>query len=183
MDAEKPPTERVPDAPARDDVKVATNRCPFCHADVSVERNDWCSCRSCQARHHTACWAESKRCGACGDERCLTAGPAAVATSRSLDAWGLGIGAFAGLLVLCGTFLSYSSRPSGIDIPFGPSFKVADAGLNLAGMLLTALVTIPVTLVGSALGVGALRRESRVRALALNLGILALIIVLTIASA
>ncbi len=51
-------------APERDDVKVAGNRCPYCHEDVPRETAD--VCRDCLARHHAACWAEAPRCGTCG---------------------------------------------------------------------------------------------------------------------
>lgn len=178
------PIEVAADVPLRDDVKVATSRCPFCHLDVAVEQTGWRSCRRCQARHHGACWDEGKRCSACGEARFLTDG----AGPRDLDRWGLGVGAAAAIVVLLGTLASYQSRPSRLELPFGPSLQVAEAGLNLAGMLLTALVTTPITLVGAALGIGALGRSpdrglARFRALALNVGVLLLVIALTIASA
>jgi len=48
-------------------------RCPYCHADVSPERNDWVVCRDCLARHHLACWHEGKRCATCGKKKYLSA--------------------------------------------------------------------------------------------------------------
>ncbi len=56
-------------------VKVATNRCPYCHDDVEVAAPDWVACRACQARHHQACWNESGACGACGEARYVSDGP------------------------------------------------------------------------------------------------------------
>lgn len=54
---------------------LATNRCPFCHEDVRVKETNWVSCRSCQARHHQACWAESGQCASCRDTCCLSLAP------------------------------------------------------------------------------------------------------------
>jgi hypothetical protein len=48
-------------------------RCPFCHSDVRAEASDWCACKSCLARHHEACWKESKVCAACGSSEMLVA--------------------------------------------------------------------------------------------------------------
>ena len=61
------PTEHA----ERADVHVAVNRCPFCHDDVDIDQDDWVSCRSCQARHHAACWQESGCCSSCGGDRYL----------------------------------------------------------------------------------------------------------------
>ena len=68
MEKQKPRAAPPPEVVERDVVRVATNRCPFCHDDVAVEGNDWVSCRSCQARHHVACWDEGGCCSACGAE-------------------------------------------------------------------------------------------------------------------
>lgn len=86
MEKEKPerPPERV-EVPARDDVRVLANRCPFCHEQVEVDGDHWVSCRSCQARHHGPCWAEAGRCAACGDERRLV--PAVVAGPLPPPEW------------------------------------------------------------------------------------------------
>src|SRR5262249_40031029 len=40
-------------------------RCPFCHEAVAVDATDWVACKQCLARHHAACWGESKRCASC----------------------------------------------------------------------------------------------------------------------
>lgn len=86
MEKEKPERPPAPlEVPARDDVRVLANRCPFCHEDVAVEDDHWVSCRSCQARHHADCWAEAGRCGACGDERKLV--PAAAAAPLPQPEW------------------------------------------------------------------------------------------------
>ena len=53
----------------RDDVKIKSNRCPFCHEDIQIEGSDWVACRSCQGRHHQACWEELGGCGSCGEKR------------------------------------------------------------------------------------------------------------------
>lgn len=52
----------------RDDVRVkgGATRCPFCHDEVAARGNRWVACRVCLARHHAACWRESRRCAACG---------------------------------------------------------------------------------------------------------------------
>lgn len=64
-----PPEENNPE---RDDVHLSANRCPYCHTNVQISALDWVSCRSCQARHHHACWTELQHCGSCGEERFLS---------------------------------------------------------------------------------------------------------------
>jgi hypothetical protein len=83
----------------RDDVRVATNRCPYCHDDVAVHHDDWVACWTCQARHHRACWQESARCGACGETRCVAeaAGTAAGEPARIEDPGSIPVAAVAGL--------------------------------------------------------------------------------------
>ncbi len=57
-----------PPAPApRDDVRVPSSlvRCPYCHADVNVERDVWVACKACLARHHATCWREGGACASC----------------------------------------------------------------------------------------------------------------------
>lgn len=44
-------------------------RCPYCHADVTVDLEPSVACERCDARHHLACWRESGRCAACRDAR------------------------------------------------------------------------------------------------------------------
>lgn len=85
----RPLPEKVePAAPVeRPDVKVAAGvlRCPFCHDEVRTVGADWVACRSCLARHHAACWTESKKCATCGHEQSIAAGPPAtqVLTGRA----------------------------------------------------------------------------------------------------
>lgn len=69
MEKELPARPRDEEPPARDDVRVAGNRCPYCHDEVAKEAAD--VCRDCLARHHGGCWIESGRCGACGSEYVL----------------------------------------------------------------------------------------------------------------
>jgi hypothetical protein len=60
-------------------------RCPFCHSDVRAGASDWCACKSCLARHHEACWKESKVCAACGSNEALAASiPQRDASSRGM---------------------------------------------------------------------------------------------------
>jgi hypothetical protein len=57
----------VRDAPAPEVTLAASRiRCPYCHASVAADGDDWVACRSCLARHHQACWRESPRCASCG---------------------------------------------------------------------------------------------------------------------
>jgi hypothetical protein len=50
-------------------------RCPFCHARVAVETEEWVACKQCLARHHAACWGESARCSSCQSDVPLVATP------------------------------------------------------------------------------------------------------------
>ncbi|MBL4847847.1 MAG: hypothetical protein JKY65_20215 [Planctomycetes bacterium] len=74
----KKPPPRHEDAPPveRDDVRVLTNRCPFCHDDIHVDSDVWIACARCFARHHDPCWGESGACGSCGGEQRLAPVPA-----------------------------------------------------------------------------------------------------------
>ena len=54
------------------DVRIAANRCPFCHEGVEVEGS--VACLVCLGRHHAACWTELNRCGSCGGTRVLAEG-------------------------------------------------------------------------------------------------------------
>ena len=67
--------EPAPAVAPRDDVKIAVSpvRCPYCHDDIPLEKDDWVVCKACLARHHTACWREGKKCSACGLKACLRA--------------------------------------------------------------------------------------------------------------
>lgn len=58
---------RPPEEPLDLGVEVAVNRCPYCHADVTVAEDPWVACKSCLARHHVPCWDELARCGSCGE--------------------------------------------------------------------------------------------------------------------
>jgi len=69
MEKEREVERRVDPPARRDDVRVAGNRCPYCHEDVARESAD--VCRDCLARHHGACWTEGTRCGSCGSEQVL----------------------------------------------------------------------------------------------------------------
>ena len=82
----------------RDDVRVATNRCPFCHESVEKEGDAWVACRSCQARHHRGCWDEAENCSSCGsNERSVLEGlsqpvsRSSLTVGRTLAAAGLGL--------------------------------------------------------------------------------------------
>jgi hypothetical protein len=69
---EKPaPRETVAEKP--DEIKLAVSpaRCPFCHAGVSLETQDWVACEGCLARHHATCWRENGSCSSCGGRRTL----------------------------------------------------------------------------------------------------------------
>lgn len=77
-----PPEENNPE---RDDVHLSANRCPYCHENVQISASDWVSCRSCQARHHQACWTELQRCGSCGEERFLSDQNQAAEIPNSLE--------------------------------------------------------------------------------------------------
>lgn len=193
----KDPSPVPPSGPVveRDDVRVATNRCPFCHDDIVVDQDSWVSCRSCQARHHDQCWTEQGQCSACGHDRHLT--EATPATTEMAPAptppptrlsgdpgrWGLRVSLAAVSLGALGTLLSYQSEAPALDIPFGPRFEMGEPGLNLLGMVLVALITVPMALIGAGLGVAGLRREPEgvgQIALAVNavyvLGLIALVV-------
>jgi hypothetical protein len=60
--------EPAPDVVERNDVHVAGSlaRCPFCHANLSADENEWVACRGCLARHHLGCWGEVGACSTCG---------------------------------------------------------------------------------------------------------------------
>lgn len=46
--------------------RLATRtRCPFCHAGLDAEHDDWVQCAACRALEHRACWLEHGRCAAC----------------------------------------------------------------------------------------------------------------------
>ena len=59
------------------EVKVdrSPTRCPYCHAGVDAEHDDWVQCFACRALEHRACWSEHGRCAACRTGR-TTADPA-----------------------------------------------------------------------------------------------------------
>jgi hypothetical protein len=84
----------------REDVRVASSlvRCPFCHADITPDADDWIACRGCMARSHTACWKEAGRCGTCGGVQSL--GVQGVQVRSALTVFG---SARRGAVVLCGT--------------------------------------------------------------------------------
>lgn len=64
--------EPAPKAPIiRVKASASSVRCPFCHADVLPDEPQWLACRTCFARHHTACWRECRRCATCGSEAAL----------------------------------------------------------------------------------------------------------------
>jgi hypothetical protein len=50
-------------------------RCPFCHAKVVLETDEWVACKQCLARHHAACWGESSRCSSCQSDVPMVATP------------------------------------------------------------------------------------------------------------
>jgi hypothetical protein len=71
---ERPTPNDEPEPVERDDVRLAANRCPFCHDDV--EKAASVACQGCLARHHASCWTESRACSACGCEVSLQAATA-----------------------------------------------------------------------------------------------------------
>ncbi len=54
-------------------VGSSPTRCPYCHADIATDRDDWVACRGCLARHHDECWREGGRCATCGETTPLEA--------------------------------------------------------------------------------------------------------------
>ncbi len=80
---ERPRGEPEPEPVELPDVRVATNRCPFCHEDVVVQTDEWVACWGCQARHHRACWQEGSRCGSCGETRFVEESPSATPTKAT----------------------------------------------------------------------------------------------------
>jgi hypothetical protein len=77
----RPLEKRTSEEPpvARDDVRLAVNRCPFCHEDVAVSDPEAVVCRQCLARQHGGCWSEAKACGACRGTEALVAKKAPLA--------------------------------------------------------------------------------------------------------
>lgn len=55
--------------------RVERSRCPFCREDV-LSTQDVSACEACLARHHGACWTESRACASCGHVVALTRGAA-----------------------------------------------------------------------------------------------------------
>ncbi|MBL4844206.1 MAG: hypothetical protein JKY65_01660 [Planctomycetes bacterium] len=94
------PVEPAREVPERDDVHVASNRCPFCHEDVTPDES--VACQGCLARHHRECWTESgAACSSCGSEVCLepaqrSASAAEVESTKDRPIWVRGLG-FLGL--------------------------------------------------------------------------------------
>jgi hypothetical protein len=75
--------------PVRIRASGGPTRCPFCHADVAREQDDWVACEACLARHHAACWSEGKGCAGCGETRAMnrnaSAPVAATATTQPVS--------------------------------------------------------------------------------------------------
>jgi len=185
----EPNDQRPAPRPLHEGVHLATNRCPFCHEDVAVEADAWVSCRSCQARHHPACWGEGGACSACGCDRRLSEADEPSLTAPTprpdLARWGLGVGVAAAALGALGTLLSYQSTGSSLHVPFGPRVELGEPGLNALGMSLTAMVTLPLSLVGAGLGFADARANPAGRgriALGLNVLYFGGMLALTIAS-
>jgi hypothetical protein len=57
--------------PVRIKVGASSIRCPYCHADIDAKSVVWVACQGCLARHHAACWRESKKCATCGEKKAL----------------------------------------------------------------------------------------------------------------
>lgn len=90
----------------REDVQLAVNRCPFCHDRIEVDAPGWTSCRSCQARHHDACWGERPGCSSCGGlHRLVPAEP------RRRGALRCGVGIVGGL-----TALAVGTTPAPLEL-------------------------------------------------------------------
>ena len=105
---EREASDRRPAVAEEPEVQVAgINRCPFCHADVVVDREEWLACRGCLARHHAACWREGGRCSCCGNPGALAPGRAAASgaarepgTAELLAHGARGLGRLVGLILL-----------------------------------------------------------------------------------
>lgn len=65
--------ERSRPHPARSDVRVGREACPFCREAVGPGE-DKTACDGCMAWHHAECWREHGACSACGGQRALQAG-------------------------------------------------------------------------------------------------------------
>lgn len=63
--------------------RVERSRCPFCREDV-LSTQDVAACEACLARHHGACWTESRACASCGHVVALTRGAARTGGRRKL---------------------------------------------------------------------------------------------------
>ena len=142
------PTLPAPALPAeRSDVRVAANRCPFCHEDVQLETSEWVACRSCQARHHRDCWSEAGACGSCGTDVFLAEPqltpqpPSGRPTSVSVIGWAwLILGSFLILsgtgALLAGSAIAISPRE---EVPPMLSLFLLVAALQVAGGALGAV--------------------------------------------
>jgi hypothetical protein len=104
VEKERPEPRPRPE-PDRDDVRVAVNRCPFCHEDVAAGDATAVVCRACLARHHGGCWSEGGRCGACGGKDALVTVVPATRTRRVVGVAAMVVVALlaaVGLLVVVG---------------------------------------------------------------------------------
>ncbi len=82
---ERPPSTPGQEPAERDDVRVATNRCPFCHDEVEAPSS--VVCEGCLARHHGSCWEELGCCGSCRGEQRLERADPTTANRESPGAW------------------------------------------------------------------------------------------------
>lgn len=99
-------------------VRVAGNRCPFCHDDVLSTGS--VACQECLARHHSACWDEGQECSACGATVKLAAGEEAVLPAKTKRKPGLLLLAIAlliGISFFGLVFQSTSSSPREVSPP------------------------------------------------------------------
>src|SRR5579871_4463817 len=65
---EKPASGKRPPRRRESAGTSGPTRCPFCHADIAIESEEWVACAACLARHHRECWEEAGACSSCGDE-------------------------------------------------------------------------------------------------------------------
>lgn len=162
-----PPTQ----LPERDDVHVASNRCPFCHEHVEIETDEWVSCRSCQARHHEACWTESGACASCGTQVFLSepreAPPRGRPTSVTVIGWAAMI--LSAFTILSGGGALLAARFVGADDPGVPA--------GFAVFSIAAILQIGLAILGGVSGYAFLKLRAWARTILEGMSWLLLLLV------